>query len=76
VDGEGIPIGSVTAQANRHDSPLLAPTLEHASELVRDLPDGSSVHLNRGYDSELTRERLQERGLIAEISLRRANRSR
>jgi transposase len=31
VDAKGIPIGSVTAPANCHDSPLLIPTLEHAS---------------------------------------------
>jgi hypothetical protein len=29
---------------------------------------GASVHLDRGYDSERTRRRLQERGLIAEVS--------
>jgi transposase len=68
VDGEGIPIGGVTAPANRHDSPLLAPTLEHACALVGELPEGASVHLDRGYDSEATRERLEERGLLAEIS--------
>ena len=28
VDAEGIPLGGVSAPANRHDSPLLAPTLE------------------------------------------------
>lgn len=28
VDAEGIPLGSVAAPANRHDSPLLVPTLE------------------------------------------------
>jgi hypothetical protein len=27
-----------------------------------------SVHLELGYDSDLTRERLEERGLISEIS--------
>jgi transposase len=68
VDGEGIPIGGVTGPANRHDSPLLVPTLEHAWESVGGLPEGASVHLDRGYDSELTRERLEERGLLAEIS--------
>jgi transposase len=61
VDAEGIPIGSVTAPANRHDSPLLVPTLEHASESVGALPDGTSVYLDRGYDSELTRQRLEDR---------------
>ena len=68
VDGEGIPIGGVTGPANRHDSPLLAPTLEHASKSVGGLPKGTKVHLDRGYDSGLTHERLEERGLLAEIS--------
>jgi transposase len=68
VDAAGIPIGGVSAPANRHDSPLLAPTLRHASESVGGLPEGTSVHLDRGYDSERTRKRLEERGLIAEIS--------
>jgi hypothetical protein len=68
VDARGIPIGGVSAPANRHDSPLLVPTLEAAAESVGGLPEGTSVHLDRGYDSELTRRRLEERGLIAEIS--------
>ena len=68
MDGEGIPIGGVTAPANRHDSPLLVPTLEHACASVGGLPEGASVHLDCGYDSEFTRGRLEERGLLAEIS--------
>jgi transposase len=68
VDAEGIPIGSVTAPANRHDSPLLVPTLEAASESVGALPYEASVHLDRGYDSGLTREHLEVRGLRTEIS--------
>ena len=55
VDAKGIPIGSLSAPANRHDSPLLVPTLEHASGSVGALPDGASVHLDRGYHSEATR---------------------
>jgi transposase len=68
VDANGIPIGDITDPANRNDSPLLAPTLDHASESVGGLPEGASVHLDRAYDSNLTRERLKERGLIAEIA--------
>jgi transposase len=67
VDGRGIPLGAVTAPANRHDSPLLAPTLDAARALGL-VAEGASVHLDRGYDSDLTRERLLERGLVAEIS--------
>ena len=68
VDGRGIPIGGVSAPANRHDSPLLVPTLERARASVGELPDLASVHLDRGYDSSLTRARLKELGLNAEIA--------
>jgi transposase len=68
VDAEGVPIAAITPAANRHDSPLLVPTLEHACASVGGLPEGASVHLDRGYDSNATRERLEERGLISEIS--------
>jgi hypothetical protein len=68
VDGRGIPIGGVSAPANRHDSPLLVPTLERAGASVGGLPDLGSVHLDRGYDSSLTRERLKELGLNAQIA--------
>jgi Transposase DDE domain len=67
VDGKGIPLGSVSAPANRHDSPLLAPTLDAARSLGL-VAQGASIRLDRGYDSDLTRERLLERGLVAEIS--------
>ena len=68
VDGRGIPFGSVTAPANRHDSPLLAPTLDAARTLGL-VPEGATVHLeDRGYDSKLTRLRLLERRLVAEVS--------
>jgi transposase len=69
VDGRGIPLGSVSAPANHHDSPLLAPTLEAARTLGL-VVEGASVHLDRGYDSKLTRMRLLERKLVAEISAR------
>src|SRR5829696_2531774 len=68
VDAKGIPLGAVSAPANRHDSPLLVPTLKAASEVLGALPEETSVHLDRGYDSKLTRERLEELGLGWEIS--------
>jgi transposase len=55
VDAKGIPLGCVSAPANRHDSPLLVPTLESTSEALGALPEGASVHLDRGYDSRLSR---------------------
>lgn len=68
VDERGIPLGAVSAPANCHDSPLLAPTLDAVSETLGTLPEGTSVHLDRGYDSDLTRQRLEDRGLGWEIS--------
>jgi transposase len=68
VDAEGIPLGAVIAPANRHNSSLLVPTLDATSEVLGGLSEGASVHLDRGYDSLLTRERLKELGLAWEIS--------
>jgi transposase len=67
VDAHGIPLGTIVAPANRHDSPLLAETLD-ALKALGPLPERMSVHLDRGYDSEATRLRLRERGLKAVIS--------
>ena len=67
VDANGIPIGAIAAPANRPDSPLLEATL-NTMEIVGELPERMSVHLDRGYDSEATRERLRSRGLIPVIS--------
>jgi transposase len=50
VEGKGIPLGRVLAPANRHDSPLLAPTLDKLDDLGP-LPDDITVHLDAGYDS-------------------------
>jgi IS5 family transposase len=70
VDARGIPLGTVTASANRHDSLLLSETLDTLAETFggEELPEQVSVHLDRGYDSKATRDRLEERGLLAEIS--------
>ena len=65
VDTHGIPLGTVVAPANRHDSPLLASTLDALDPL--DLPaESTTVHLDRGYDSGVSRQRLSGRGLAAE----------
>ncbi len=68
VDARGIPLGTTTAPANRHDSPLLVPTLKAATETLGPLTEEASVHLDRGYDSLLTLRRLRELGLGFEIS--------
>ena len=67
VDTKGIPLAVVSAPANRHDSPLLAETLDAVGREGL-LTEGASIRLDRGYDSEVTRQRLRARGLMAEIS--------
>ncbi|OKX94974.1 IS5 family transposase [Corynebacterium glutamicum] len=62
VDGAGIPLGCVVAGANRHDSPLLRPTLEKLGRFGLALPDQITVHLDAGYDSSKTRSLLTELG--------------
>lgn len=69
VDAVGIPLGTVAAPANRHDSPLLDPTLA-TLERLGPLPERITVHLDRGYDSERTRERLARRGMHGAIAAR------
>jgi transposase len=44
VDGRGIPLGCVSAPANHHGSPLLAPTLDAARALGL-VAEDASVHL-------------------------------
>ncbi len=68
VDAEGIPLGTITAPANRHDSSLLGETLDALEEALGPMPERVSVHLDRGYDSEATRKRLEDRGLDSVIS--------
>ena len=68
VDADGIPLGFATAPANRHDSPLLGETMDSMEEILGALPEPVRVHLDRGYDSDLTRKRLAERDLIGVIS--------
>src|SRR5512133_2774767 len=67
VEGYGIPLGRVLAGANRHDSPLLGPTLDRLDDLGP-LPDDITVHLDAGYDSRKTRDELAGRGMTGEIA--------
>ena len=67
VEGYGIPLGRVLAPANRHDSPLLAPTLDKLGELGP-LPDDITVHLDSGYDSGKTRDELASREMTGQIA--------
>jgi transposase len=67
VDGHGIPLDRVLAPASRHDSPLLAPTLDKLGELGP-LPDAVKVHLDAGYDSRGTRDELARRKMTGQIA--------
>jgi transposase len=62
TDANGIPLGAVVEAANRHDSALLDATLD-ALDLGGLLFDIETVHLDRGYDSAITRTRCTERSL-------------
>jgi transposase len=62
TDTNGVPIGWVIDGANRNDSVLLAPTLDDVRERGL-LCDIETLWLDRGYDSDVTRTRLAERGI-------------
>ena len=67
TDGGGIPLHVVSAGANRHDAPLLEPTLAGLDRLDR-LPDDLTVHLDRGYDGSPSRTLLDEFGFEGAIA--------
>ena len=50
--GHGVPLGIICAGANRHDSPLLAPTLAAAQVQVGSLPEHVTGHLDASCDSK------------------------
>lgn len=56
--------GQAADAANRHDAPLLEPTLDALGRVDRPM----TVHLDRGYDSRVTQEQLARRGLTAAIA--------
>jgi len=58
----GIPIGWVIDGANRNDSILLKPTLQAVADRGL-LHDVETLHLDRGYDSNLTTQRCHALGL-------------
>jgi transposase len=62
TDTNGVPIGWVIDGANRNDSILLASTLDDVAQRGL-LSDIETLWLDRGYDSEVTRTRLAERGI-------------
>lgn len=75
VDAKGIPLGWVIAGANRNDSILLVPTLEavDANGLLEEI---ETLHLDRGYDSRVTRDRLAALGVGDAVIQRKGTKAR
>lgn len=69
TDATGVPLYLVAAGANRHDGPLLGPTLA-GLEAFGPLAEGCTVHLDRGYNSGVTRALLAGLGLTGVIAQR------
>lgn len=67
TDATGVPLHVVAAGANRHDNPLLDPTLAGLEVWGAD-PAETTVHLDRGYDSGATRTRLADLGFTGAIA--------
>ncbi len=66
LDERGIPIGIAIDGANRNDSVMLAPTLDDA-EANGFLHEIETIWLDRGYDSDATRQRLIERDITDSV---------
>jgi transposase len=67
TDGGGIPLHLVSAGANRHDAPLLGPTLAGLAKLDR-FPEDVMVHLDRGYAGRPSRALLAALGFEGAIA--------
>lgn len=67
TDGAGIPLRLIAAGANRHDGPLLEPTLTGLTKRGP-LPATPTVQMDRGYDSGVTRTLLDELGFTGTIA--------
>ena len=66
-DAKGVPLHLVSAGANRHDAPLLEPTLA-GLDALGPLPAGITAHLDRGYDSGVTRTLLARLAITGAIA--------
>ena len=73
TDRYGIPFGWTVDGANRNDSVMLEPTLDDAGARGL-LADIETIWLDRGYDSEVTRQRLAERLLDGAIIAKKRKR--
>lgn len=69
TDAAGVPLHMVATGANRHDASLLRATLVGLEPWGAD-PAEITVHLDRGYDSGVTRALLQELDITGKIAHR------
>jgi hypothetical protein len=67
TEATGVPLHLVSAGANRHDAPLLGPTLA-GLEKLDELPEDVTVHLDRGYDGAPARALLDALGFVGAIA--------
>jgi len=67
ADARGVPLHLVSAGANRHDAPLLGPTLA-GLDALRPLPAAITAHLDRGYSGAPTRPLLAGVGIAGVIA--------
>ena len=67
TDARGLPLALVSAGANRHDAPLLAPTLD-GLDAIRPRQADITVHLDRGYQGAPTRTVLDGLGITGVIA--------
>lgn len=68
TEARGVPVGLVSAGANRHDSPLLKPTIQATQQQVGPLPEKPTMHLDSGYDGQPSRDVLAAHEMIGEIA--------
>ena len=69
TEGRGIPLGIAAAAANRHDAPLLAPTLHAAASQPGGLlPGERTCHLDAAYHGEPVRQALAGLGFYPQIA--------
>lgn len=67
TDANGIPLHVVSARANRHDAPLLTPTLTGLASLMPLVP-AVTIHLDRGYGGAPTRRLRDDLGITGVIA--------
>lgn len=67
TDAAGVPLHLVAAGANRHDAPLLGPTLA-GLDALGPLPPAITIHLDRGYAGTPTRALLHALDLTGAIA--------